>query len=475
MQPGVHESPYAGSWYPGDPAELEQLLARTFAGSEARTGRCAVPCPAGFVVPHAGLVYSGTVAAAAWRQIRVAQPARVVLIGFSHRGGPRGCSLPAVERYRTPAGDVSVDLEAVQQLAACGAFRCVPEAAVCDHSVEIQLPLLLHAAPRAKCVPVYVSRISAEEMQAAATALAALAREGAVLVASSDFTHFGRSFGYMPFPADDSTGERLRDLDEDTIRAASSLRPGMFLESVRASGSTVCGVEPISLLLAALDRLQCDSGEIYQETLDYQTSGEISGDYSHCVSYAALGYFPHRSFELSRSDQDILLASARETLARYLETGERRPVSPRAVSEGLDRRATAFVSLHCQGQLRGCVGRRSAREPLAMTVPELALSAALDDSRFQPVSPGETGFDIEISILSPMKLIPDRSAFRVNEHGALLEAGYRHGLLLPQVASERNWSAEQFFDALARKTGVSQGVYTDSGTRLSVFRAQIVH
>ncbi len=469
----LHETPYAGSWYPGDRTELEDLVVRLFAESELRTGRFLAPRPAGFVVPHAGLVYSGTVAAAAWRHIREAQPERIVLIGFAHRGGPQGCWLPEIEAYRTPLGDIEIDQESVDFLAGTGRFRRLPELAVCDHSIEIQLPLLIHAAPDAKCVPVYVSHLKDDERCAAAADLAALAREGAVLVASSDFTHFGRSFGYNPFPANSWAGERLRELDEGLADATGSLRPDMFVHSIRSTGATVCGVEPIALLLAALQQLEC-GGEIFQEALDYQTSGAITGDFTHSVSYAALGFFPHTSFELDRACQQLLLASARETLARYVETGERRPVSPPCTMPGLERRAAAFVTLHSDGRLRGCVGRKAGKDPLAKTVPELALSAALDDSRFQPVAPGEAGLDVEISILSPMKLIPDRGCFRVNEHGAMLEAGYHHGLLLPQVATERDWTAEQFFDALARKAGARVSVYDSSDARLSVFRAQIV-
>jgi len=468
-----HVSPYAGSWYPGEARELGSLIDQLFAASEQRTGRFIAPNPAGFVVPHAGLIYSGTVSASAWRHISAAQPERVVIIGFSHRGGPHGAWLPDTRGYSTPAGDVAIDTDAVARLAATGAFQIAGEAALCDHSVEIQLPLLCRAAPRAKCVPVYTSRLSPQQRTAAACALAALARDGALLVASSDFTHYGRSFGYTPFPADSWAPERIRELDESAIETAASLRSELFVDSVCKSGATVCGVEPIALLLEALSMLS-HCGEIFGEMLDYQTSGEITGDYSHSVSYAALGFFPFRSFELAREDGNLLLEAARATLSRYLETGERVPVPPPCLTPGTDRRATAFVTLRSQGHLRGCVGRRAAGQPLSKIVPELALSSALDDSRFQPVSRGEAPLEIEISILSPLKLVPDRSAFRVNEHGAMLEAGPYRGLLLPQVATERNWTAEQFFEALARKAGAPLSVYSDRNSRLSIFRAQIL-
>jgi AmmeMemoRadiSam system protein A len=140
----------------------------------------------------------------------------------------------------------------------------------------------------------------------------------------------------------------------------------------------------------------------------------------------------------------------------------------------LERRAAAFVTLMSQGNLRGCVGRKASTEPLSTLVPALTLTAALEDTRFAPVRQGEADLELEVSVLSPMKRIANLEEFRVNEHGALLEAGSDHGLLLPQVATERHWTAGQFLDALLRKAGASRDAYRDPETRVYVFRAQII-
>ncbi len=469
----THVSPYSGSWYPDRPAELRDLLDELFRNSARRTGAALLPHAAGFVVPHAGLVYSGTVAAAAYRHLQAAGARRVVLLGFAHRGCAPGVWIPQVERYRTPLGDVAVDGEAAHELLACEAFQVLPEATLCDHSVEIQLPLLQHAAPGAAVTPVYVSQPGAEARAAAARSLAALMQPGTVLVASSDLTHYGRGFYYEPFPAGRGISERLRGLDESVIESAGSLSCDLFFETLRATSATVCGYEPIALLLETLALLKGE--EIFQETLDYQTSGDITGDFRHSVSYGALGYFPHTSFELGEEDQQLLLASARRTLEHYVRTGERKPIPPERTTPALERAAGAFVTLTANGSLRGCVGRRASKEPLRDTVPALTLAAALEDSRFRPVRRGETGLEVEISVLSPFKRIADLDKFRVNEHGALLDACGYQGLLLPQVATERNWSALQFLDALARKTGVTQEAYRDPSTKVYVFRAQVIH
>lgn len=465
----THVSPYSGSWYPGEPGELTLLLDRLWEQSERRCGSYLRPDARGFIVPHAGLAYSGGVSAAAYRHIEKLQPERVVLLGFSHRGGPPGVAMPETERFETPLGDVQVDVDTVRQLASSGGFRVISETALCDHSVEIQLPLLQKAAPRAKIIPLYVGESHGEGV---AETLAGIARTGAILIASSDFTHFGDSFRFRPFPVDEETQYRLQQLDQEVIDSTGSLRRELFFKTLRATSATVCGYSPISLLLETM-RLLESGDEIFQEKLDYQTSGEITGDFHHSVSYAALGFFPYGAFLLGEEERRILVESARRTLQHFQETGRPVPVPPENPPSALEQRTGAFVTLTKGGELRGCVGRHISAEPLSQAVPALTLAAALEDSRFDAVKASETGIQLEVSVMSPLKLAPGTSSFRVNEHGAFLESGYHRGLLLPQVATEREWTAAQFFDALARKTGVSPKAYSAPTTRLFLFRAQV--
>jgi AmmeMemoRadiSam system protein B/AmmeMemoRadiSam system protein A len=469
----VHTSPYSGSWYPGERGELEDLLDRLFTDSESRTGNSLLPGGAGFVVPHAGLMYSGTVAASAYRHLRDRPVERVVMIGFSHRGSAPGAWLPDAECYRTPVGDTLVDRDAVASLVAYKSLRKTPEERVCDHSVEIQLPLLQRVAPQAKLVPVYVFQLKSQTRHAVAEALARLADGRTVFIASSDFTHYGRAFNFEPFPADHRVADRLWSLDHTVADAAAGVNDEMFLQSIRDTGATVCGYEPISLLLAIVKELERGE-EHYQQKLDYQTSGEITGDFHHSVSYMALGYFPYSSMLLDEADQAALMESARLTLDRYRRTGEREPVLTQRSSPALARPCAAFVSLHKKGELRGCVGMSEPVEALSRAVPEMALAAALDDSRFPPLGRDETDIDMEVSVLSPLKPIASRADFRVNEHGALLEAGFQRGLLLPQVATEFGWTTEDFFKGLARKSGARMSVYDDPSTRIYTFRAQVI-
>jgi MEMO1 family protein len=470
--PAAHVSPFAGSWYPDSPADLAALLDQLSERSLQRTGPALLPRPLAFVVPHAGLAYSGAVAASAYRHLRAAAPGRIFLLGFSHRLGPPCIAIPDISSFETPLGAVEIDSAAAHQLAAARPFSVVAESRVCDHSVEIQLPLLRQAVPGVPIVPLYVGPLEDTWRSAAAEVLARIVGPGDVLLASSDLTHYGRSFAYQPFPAGRDLHRRLYRLDSQLIESAGSLDSALFRDTLRDLASTVCGRDPIALLLETLTRMAGE--DVFQQTLDYQTSAELTGDYHHSVSYAALGYFRADSFQLDAESQQALLASARATLQFLRETGHRRPIVSSPALPALLRHTPLFVSLHHDGQLFGCVGTRSAPLPLAEAAPELALSAALDDPRFPQTRALPDNLHIEISVLTPMRRIRDWRTFRVGRDGATLDFGTRSELLLPQVAARGPWTAVHFLEALSEKAGLAPSGYRDPHARLSVFRAQLV-
>jgi hypothetical protein len=128
--------------------------------------------------------------------------------------------------------------------------------------------------------------------------------------------------------------------------------------------------------------------------------------------------------------------------------------------------------LHQGNELFGCVGTRAGEFPLRELIPELTLSAALDDRRFAPRTRIPEDLQIEVSILTPMKQLRDPAAFRAGRDGAYLEHGMHQGLLLPQVAAY-GYSSERFLDALCWKAGLEPGAHRDPQAKLFVFRAQV--
>jgi MEMO1 family protein len=462
-----HASPFAGHWYPAAAHDLERLLDVSFAASAGRTGEFLYSGGAGYIVPHAAPTYSGTVAAAVYRTLARQQPERVVAIGFPHRGGLAGAAVADAASISTPLGEVPIDREWLARLP----FPVRPEGTLCDHSVELQIPFLQHAVPHARFAPIYAGQMNPGQRRAAAEALASAWSPGTVFVASSDLTHYGPDFHYVPFPLDGRTPDAIRGLDEEALDAAASLDPGLFLQYLSRTGATVCGADPIALLLETLRQLP--GPPLWQTTLDYDTSGEITADWHHSVSYGAAGYFPSDAFTLDRADCTALVDAAEASFSNLRANKESGPAPVCGGSPALDTRRGVFVSLHQHDRLLGCLGHCPGHQPLRQAVPELALSAAQDDPRFRPAAEVAGEVAIEISVLTPLRRIVDEASFVPGVHGATLDLRSHRSLLLPQVATERNWGTAGFLEALSRKAGLGPNAWHNPDARLAVFGAQV--
>lgn len=173
---------------------------------------------------------------------------------------------------------------------------------------------------------------------------------------------------------------------------------------------------------------------------------------------------------LTGADQQLLLGLARRALEEKICRQSLPP--PGAMPGSVEQPGGVFVTLHKSGQLRGCVGRIESSSPLYQTVYECALSAALNDPRFDPVLSEEVPqLHIEISALSPLADIrPDE--IKVGVHGLLISQGSRHGLLLPQVAAEWHWDRAKFLEQTCLKAGLPPDAWA-RGARTRAFTAQV--
>ncbi|MCW5979900.1 MAG: AmmeMemoRadiSam system protein B [Bryobacteraceae bacterium] len=460
----VHKTPMAGKWFPAGAPELRAALEKAFSASERRgAGAPARDGLLALVAPHAGLEYSGVVGAASYRAL--GQPANVIILGFSHSRAIDGVVAPDLDAYETPLGRIPVNREVLAELG----FRAVPERDVCDHSLENQLPLLQYAAPKASVTPLYVGDLSREAAAAAARKLASRIRQGDVVIASSDFTHYGPAYGYVPFPKDEKLPGRLRTLAMDATDAIGSIKAAEFDAHLRTTGDTICGRDPIRLLVETLDRLDAD---VYLQRLDYMTSGEILRDYAASVGYGALAFYPAAAFHVSEPGRRKLLESARAALDRHVAGEKGDPSRSPDPGPELMQKSGVFVSIKKDGELRGCIGALSPGRPLWDLVPDRTLAASSSDPRFKPLSRQDGPVKLEISVLTPLKKIPGWKDFRLGR-GAVLIAGDSAATFLPQVAEETGWTREQFLENLARKAGLSANAYRDPKARLYVFEAQV--
>lgn len=173
---------------------------------------------------------------------------------------------------------------------------------------------------------------------------------------------------------------------------------------------------------------------------------------------------------LTDEERRFLLYWARRSLEAAVRGEER--LQPSDVLAGLYAPAGAFVSLHKNGLLRGCIGHIQATHPLYRTVMEAAATAALHDPRFLPVQPAELpDVELEISVLSPFRTVRPEE-IQVGVHGLMITQGRKHGLLLPQVAVAHHWDRERFLEETCRKAGLAPDVVR-RGATIEAFTAEV--
>ncbi len=179
-----------------------------------------------------------------------------------------------------------------------------------------------------------------------------------------------------------------------------------------------------------------------------------------------------RELKLTQEEKIFLLSLARKAIS--LKTENKKFPQSQYFSEALGQLAGVFVTLNKNNQLRGCIGYVEGIKPLQTAVEEMAIAAAFNDPRFPPLEKEEMeDLAIEISVLSPLKIIDDINKIDVGKHGLIVENGLHRGLLLPQVAVEYNWNNISFLEYTCQKAGLSTDAWKDESTKIQVFSAEI--
>lgn len=185
---------------------------------------------------------------------------------------------------------------------------------------------------------------------------------------------------------------------------------------------------------------------------------------------------------LTAEEEQLLLRIARGTVEQWVLEGMRLDPRDYPLTPALREHHGAFVTLRLDGQLRGCIGHTTNREPLALSVRDNAINAATRDPRFPPLSAAEAlEVEIEVSALTPgdspdtpFKRVYDIGEIVIGRDGLYIERlDQRGGLLLPQVATDQRWDVRQFLSAVCMKAGYSDGAWMEPTTRLYRFSAQV--
>ena len=470
-------SSLAGTWYAADPNALKAQLQGCFAKAGVSPRQDVIA----LIQPHAGYAYSGPTAAKGLALIGRSYQ-RIIVIGPSHRFPAQEILIvPRARSFRTPLGEIPLDDQTIDRLLKHTLFQDLPAAFEGENSVEIQLPLLqFHQAAYGgfRLVPILAGQCSAATITKAAAILRTCVDPNTLVVASSDFTHYGPNYQYIPFK--DNVSQRLKDLDMGAFAAIEAVDARAFLDYQRRTGATICGYVPVAILLSMLDR------SAQAQLAEYTTSGQVTSDYTNSVSYLSVAFTgawpvksgpaePPAEAALSETDKRSLLTLARKTIVYSL--GHGRAPSPSdlgiQVSDAMKVPRAAFVTLKKHGDLRGCIGDVLPRQMLYQSVIANAINAAVNDTRFNPVTASECNdLTIEISALTVPKSVVSPDQIRLGTDGVILRKAGQSALFLPQVAPEQGWDIQQTLTQLSRKAGLPGNAWRE-GASFQVFQAEV--
>ncbi|CAI2353493.1 unnamed protein product [Caenorhabditis sp. 36 PRJEB53466] len=291
----VRSASHAGSWYNSNPRDLDRQLTKWLDNAGDRIGTARA-----LISPHAGYSYCGETAAYAFKQIVPHTVERIFILGPSHVVALNGCAITTCSKYHTPLGDLTVDHKINEELRATRHFdlmdRHDEEA---EHSIEMQLPFLVKVMGnrRYTIVPVLVGSLPGSRQQTYGNVFAHYMEDPKNLfVISSDFCHWGDRFSFSPYDRHSNVPiyEQITSMDRQGMNAIETLNPTIFNDYLKKTQNTICGRNPISIMLQAAEHFRLTNNHTHEfQFLHYTQSNKARSPGDSSVSYAAGVLFVH--------------------------------------------------------------------------------------------------------------------------------------------------------------------------------------
>jgi MEMO1 family protein len=440
----VRPAAVAGMFYPGDPralaAEVDDLLGSV--GEPApRLGN-----PKALVVPHAGYIYSGAVAARAYEELAAARGSvrRVVLLGPTHRVAVKGLAVPSAGAFATPLGAVRIDAEALRAVRALPQVLESDAAHKLEHSLEVQLPFLQKVLGEFALAPFAVGMASVGEVAEVIERL--WGGPETLIVVSTDMSHY-------------HSYEQARAIDGATIKRIAAFATDIDHEEA-------CGATPLNGLLAFSKQKN-----LSLKLLSACNSGDTAGGKGRVVGYSAFGLYEGGEVSLDDAGRTLLSIARASIEKNLLGRG-----GSAATASWLAQTGATFVTLTKDGKLRGCIGSLAPARALGEDVAHNALGAAFRDPRFPAMTAAEwPQCKVEVSLLStpkPLRFADESdllSQIEPGEDGLIIEADGKRGTFLPQVWEDLG-DKRVFITHLLKKAGLPADTRL---TRCKVFRYRV--
>lgn len=476
-------SRFAGTWYKNDPAalrlEIEANLEQAQIDSAGHLKDTDNTHLQAIISPHAGFMYSGKTAAFSFCKVATSKNEikRLFLLGPSHYVNLNGIALCSFDAYQTPLGDIPLERKTIEYLSGSNHFQIDDNIHEREHSLELQTPYIRHVLGEIPMIPLVVGSFSDEShIRSCSKQISDILQPGDFFVVSSDFTHFGPRYDYVPFYNDIKAN--IEKLDIKAFSLIENLDLKEFIQFQKETDCTICGFNPICLLLATLPKHS--KGEL----LHYETSRDSAKleDELNSVSYLAIAFNGNAySNSLDESDKQTLLRLARFTAEFFCET-QRKPSLDQLpediiLSDNVKKDMGVFVTLFLKNaapqeeNLRGCIGYIMPMMPLYQAVIDNAVGACSKDHRFNPVHKNElANIRIEISVLTKPVSVSSYREIEIGKHGILLHCQGRQSVFLPHVATEYGWTLEETLNQLALKAGLKADAWRKSA-RFEIFES----
>ena len=400
----IREPSVSGQFYPASPEELKSMIRGMVDEKAAKEDVI------GYYAPHAGYIYSGPVVGATVSRVNFKDTC--VILGPSHYGMGEPFSILTEGAWRTPLGDVEIDSELAKAiLANASNLREDRLAHLREHSIEVQLPFIQYFRPDVKFVPILLSHTNAAVYRSIGVAIARAIKDSGkevVIVASGDMNHY-------------ESQKITHTKDRQAIESILKLEAGELLERIQEFNISMCGYGTAACLIYAAKEF----GMVKTELVKYQTSGDITHDFSAVVGYAGILF--------KGVNESAPVKLARETVESFITRGE--IPHPKNIPLEMKGKAGVFVSLHKGDELRGCIGTiEPDEENIAQEIIRNAVHSATRDPRFNPVIADELPqLEYSVDILTEPEPVNSEKELDPKKYGAIVEAGWRRGLLLPDL------------------------------------------
>jgi MEMO1 family protein len=462
----VREPVAAGQFYPDDANQLRQEV-RSFIDKAQKVDLKSSVM--GLVVPHAGYSYSGLVAGLGYKQIMGRKYDVVIVFSPSHHDPFMGATIYPGESYQTPLGKVSIERElAAQIVQQCPGIKFSDLGHREEHSLEVQLPFIQVTMPQVPIVPIVVGGYDGPMLEKMAEGLSVVFKARHVLlIASSDFYH-GNSY------------EECEATNTRTINGILAMKPAVLCDGFLKENYQACGGGPIVLMQTTLLRMGAKNAVLLGRTNSNDVTGQRGG---YVVGYAAIAITGGESkmdnsnqvrFKpLNSVAQKELLTMAREAIKYYLEHHSIPVYTP--TLDVLKEKRGVFVTLTEDAELRGCIGYHESDRPLYELVPDRAIAAAFQDTRFMPLRANELDkINIKISVyLTNVYRITSLDEFHMGEHGIIMMKNGRGATYLPEVPLEAGWkTVQEEMESLCHKAGLASDAWKQ-GAEFYVYKTQV--